>query len=33
MITMRDRANAVPDFEGEMRSGTRISVFVAQKAA
>lgn len=33
MITMRDRANEVPDFEGEMRSGTRVSVFVAQKAA
>jgi SAM-dependent methyltransferase len=32
MITMGDRARFVPDFEGTLRVGTRVTVFVAEKA-
>jgi hypothetical protein len=33
MITMGGRAELVPDFEGELRVGTRVTVFVAEKAS
>lgn len=32
MITMSHRAELVPDFNGELRVGTRVTVFVAKKA-
>jgi SAM-dependent methyltransferase len=32
MVTMRDRAEAVAEFEGSLRAGARVSVFVAEKA-
>jgi SAM-dependent methyltransferase len=32
MVTMFPHASSVPDFEGTLRAGTRVTVFVAEKA-
>jgi SAM-dependent methyltransferase len=31
MITMSERAALIPDFEGSLRAGTRVGIFVAEK--
>jgi SAM-dependent methyltransferase len=31
LVTMRDRADHVPDFEKPLRAGTRVGIFVAEK--